>query len=128
MFSSKLFTSAAFFAAVLAVPTELVPRTTSIGATVNVCENLDNPTNCVAIPIVSDQCIDFSGGLSFLDNGVSSATVPDGFVCTFFDQPNCADGDAVVLTPGSWNFFNVPGPSGSVNFNDMASSVSCSPV
>ena len=40
---------------------------------------------CVNIPISSDTCINFTGGLTFLNKEVSSAVIPDGFVCTFFE-------------------------------------------
>ncbi|KAF9439623.1 hypothetical protein P691DRAFT_690212, partial [Macrolepiota fuliginosa MF-IS2] len=88
---------------------------------------------CVTIPISSPSCISFMQGLSFLNKEVSSAVVPDGFVCTFFKQSSClsAQGgtDAVILQGGSWNFIaGVSGTASTVNFNDLSSSFICSPV
>ncbi|KAJ7279373.1 hypothetical protein C8J57DRAFT_976349, partial [Mycena rebaudengoi] len=80
---------------------------------------------CLDIPINSDTCRSFTGGLSFLNNEVSSARVDAGFVCTFYDSN---DSDVVILQGGTWNFFSVPGIFGNVNFNDRASSFSCSPL
>ncbi|KAJ7800940.1 hypothetical protein B0H14DRAFT_3490161 [Mycena olivaceomarginata] len=40
---------------------------------------------CIEIPIVSDSCIDFIGGFSFLNKEVSSVHVPHELVCTYFE-------------------------------------------
>ncbi|KAJ7784024.1 hypothetical protein B0H14DRAFT_2474120 [Mycena olivaceomarginata] len=89
-----------------------------------------------ARPTVSDTCVNLTGGLSFLNKEISTATVPGGFVCTFFQDFGCTrlgTGNAgtdsqVFLTQGTWNFFSVPGLSGITNFNDLTSSFSCSPL
>ncbi|PPQ64892.1 hypothetical protein CVT26_002610 [Gymnopilus dilepis] len=88
---------------------------------------------CVTIPISSDTCINFTGGLSFLNKEASTAVIPAGFVCTFYEQSGClsAQGgaDVVVLQGGSWNLASAPGTaSATVNFNDRPSSFNCSPV
>ena len=41
---------------------------------------------------------------------------------------NVGQGGGVSLTSGSWSMFNVPGTAGHINFNDQASSLTCSPV
>ncbi|KAJ7437993.1 hypothetical protein B0H11DRAFT_2359155 [Mycena galericulata] len=76
------------------------------------------------------------GGLSFLNEEISAAIIPDGFVCTFFDDFGCiSEGTGnsgtdteVVLQEGSYDFFDVEGLSGPEDFNDLTSSFSCSPV
>ncbi|KAJ7279388.1 hypothetical protein C8J57DRAFT_1712464 [Mycena rebaudengoi] len=89
-----------------------------------------NPRNgCVDLPIVNDECINFTGGLDFWNDEISNALVPAGFVCTFFDAAGCisnTDIDVVFLQGGAWDFFHVPGISGTVNFNDRPSSFTCS--
>ncbi|KAJ7697986.1 hypothetical protein B0H14DRAFT_3037825 [Mycena olivaceomarginata] len=44
---------------------------------------------CAAIPTVSDTCVNLTGGLSFLNKEISTATVLGGFVCTFFQDFGC---------------------------------------
>ncbi|KAJ7797016.1 hypothetical protein B0H14DRAFT_2912910, partial [Mycena olivaceomarginata] len=133
MFNSKaLFTST--LAAVLvsfAAATPVGP-VTEVPVTVTVCTG-GVGVGCVAIPIVSETCVNLSNGLSFLNKQISTATVPGGFVCSFFQRFNCnaspvkgSTDSEIVLTPGTWNFFNVPGLSGSTNFNDLTSSFTCS--
>ncbi|KAF9001086.1 hypothetical protein BDQ17DRAFT_1426652 [Cyathus striatus] len=96
------------------------------------CSGTINPqSGCVTIPVVSDTCTSFTGGLTFLDETVSSAQIPAGFVCTFFSAFGCessSPNDRVVLTGGTWSFFHVPGNTGDEDFNDEASSFSCSPI
>ncbi|KIK69029.1 hypothetical protein GYMLUDRAFT_80405 [Collybiopsis luxurians FD-317 M1] len=125
MFSKYTLIAFAFAAAASAAP--LAP------ATITVCTgSLNPPAGCVTIPVVSDACTDFTGGLSFLNEEVGSVQVPDGFVCSFYEEFGCLAGahalDVVVLTGGSWNMFDVPGENGPQNFNDLASSFTCSPV
>ncbi|KAJ7213391.1 hypothetical protein GGX14DRAFT_618588 [Mycena pura] len=40
---------------------------------------------CTNIPVVSDTCVSFTRGLTFLNNELSIVIVPDGFVCSFFE-------------------------------------------
>jgi hypothetical protein len=57
-----------------------------VSATITVCTgSLSPPQGCLDIPVVSDACINFIGGLTFFNKEVSSAKVPGGFVCTFFE-------------------------------------------
>ncbi|KAJ7762891.1 hypothetical protein B0H16DRAFT_1528077 [Mycena metata] len=98
--------------------------------TITVCTEV-NPTNgCVTLPVVSDSCINLTGGLSFLNKAISDATVPDGFICTFFQDFGCLStgGDVAVLQSGTYNMFDVVGISGTENFNDLTSSHTCSPL
>ncbi|KAJ7266215.1 hypothetical protein C8J57DRAFT_980727, partial [Mycena rebaudengoi] len=76
---------------------------------------------CVMIPIVSDSCFDFVGGLTFLNREVSWVQVPSQLACTFSHR-------VTVLTPGTWTMFDAPAADGTTqNFNDLASSVNCFP-
>ncbi|KJA13001.1 hypothetical protein HYPSUDRAFT_195902 [Hypholoma sublateritium FD-334 SS-4] len=103
-------------------------------ASVNVEVCTGNPgTGCVSIPIGSDSCNNLDGGLVFLNKEISSAIVPGGIVCTFFEDFGCLSeqggADVVVLTSGTWSFFSVPGTAEpTVDFNDLTSSFSCSPL
>ncbi|KAJ7448578.1 hypothetical protein FB451DRAFT_763297 [Mycena latifolia] len=133
MFSCKLILTALAFAAVSsAAPSKPTPRA---APTITVCTEVDPTDGCVAIPIVSGGCIDFTvpGGLSFLNKAVSAAQVPDGFVCVFFEDAGCINGgtsndDVAVLTSGTWNMLMVQGIAGTQSFNDLTSSISCSPL
>ncbi|KAJ7804298.1 hypothetical protein B0H14DRAFT_2383842 [Mycena olivaceomarginata] len=106
-----------------------------IEATVTVCSD-GVGVGCLLVPIVSDTCVNLTGGLSFLNKKISTATVANGFVCTFFQDFGCtASGvvnagtdSQVFLTTGTWNRGHVPGLSGTTNFNDLTSSFSCSPI
>ncbi|PPQ87406.1 hypothetical protein CVT25_008125 [Psilocybe cyanescens] len=108
-----------------------VPTVENNVPTVEVCTG-NVGTGCVTIPVVSDSCVNFTGGLSFLNKESSAVVVPGGFVCTFFADAGCLSlkgGSQVILQGGTWSFANpVPGTGGNVNFNDQASSFSCSPV
>ncbi|KAJ6470436.1 hypothetical protein C8R45DRAFT_875215, partial [Mycena sanguinolenta] len=103
-------------------------------ATIEVCTGSLNPASgCVTVPVVSDSCVNLTGGLSFLNKEISSALIPNGFICTDFacissGTGNSATNSEVVLQGGSWNFFSVPGLSGTENFNDLTSSFTCSPL
>ncbi|KAJ7708404.1 hypothetical protein B0H16DRAFT_1746278 [Mycena metata] len=129
LFASTLAAVLALAAAAPAKPSPDVPATIEIGSG-------NCPTGGVTVPVVSDACINLIGGLSFLDKEISGAIVPGGFVCTFFQDFGCiatGTGNAptnseVVLVGGTWHMSNVPGLSGPINFNDLTSSISCSPV
>ncbi|KIK54477.1 hypothetical protein GYMLUDRAFT_63085 [Collybiopsis luxurians FD-317 M1] len=125
MFSKHILIAFAFAAVASAAP--LIP------ATVTACTGSINPPNgCVTIPVVSDSCINFTGGLSFLNKEVSNVQVPGGFICSFYEDFGCLgdqnSDDVVVLTGGTWSMFNVQGVKGPLNFNDLASSFTCSPI
>ncbi|KJA28545.1 hypothetical protein HYPSUDRAFT_33970 [Hypholoma sublateritium FD-334 SS-4] len=107
-------------------------RGTDASVNVEVCTGPVG-TGCVSIPVGSDDCNDLDGGLVFLNKEITSAVIPGGLVCTFFESFGCISqqggGDDVVLTAGTWDFFEVPGTSSaSVDFNDLTSSFSCSPL
>ncbi|KAJ7342553.1 hypothetical protein DFH08DRAFT_240904 [Mycena albidolilacea] len=135
MFNSKALLTA--FAAVLASIAAATPvgPVTEVPVTVTVCTG-GVGVGCAAIPIVSETCVNLTGGLSFLNKQISTAIIPAGFVCQFFQRFNCnaspvkgSTDSEIVLTAGTWNFFNVPGLSGrSTNFNDLTSSFTCSPI
>ncbi|KIJ46861.1 hypothetical protein M422DRAFT_249604 [Sphaerobolus stellatus SS14] len=135
MFTSKslLFVLSAFLATTYAAPSSLNARKADVSATIEVCTDANFGGSCVTIPVVSDQCIDFTGGLAFLNEAISSAVIPDGFVCFFFEEFDCADsgsssGDEVTLQGGTFpDFEAIQGIFGSPSFNDLASSLSCSP-
>ncbi|KAJ7135542.1 hypothetical protein C8R44DRAFT_952016 [Mycena epipterygia] len=102
--------------------------------TIEVCTSVN--TGCVTIPVISDDCLNLTGGLTFLDKEISTAQIPGGFICTFFQDFGCtatgvhnAPTDSeVVLQQGSWNLEVAPGVGGTTNFEDLTSSISCSPI
>ncbi|KAJ7279424.1 hypothetical protein C8J57DRAFT_1570126 [Mycena rebaudengoi] len=125
MFSKSLI----LFASIVASSALAVGPTPDVGSTITVCSNVDLKNGCINIPINADTCKSFTGGLAFLNNEVSSARVPDGFACTFFDSASCnsnVDEDVVLLQGGKWDFRRLPGIDDPVNFNDRASSFQCS--
>ncbi|KAJ7122190.1 hypothetical protein C8R44DRAFT_919365 [Mycena epipterygia] len=86
---------------------------------------------CVTIPVPSDTCINFTGGLSFYNKEMTTVVVPSGFVCTLCQAFGCVndgqDGhDVVILPAGTWNMCYVQGINGAHNFKDLTSSISCS--
>ncbi|KAJ7195235.1 hypothetical protein GGX14DRAFT_677305 [Mycena pura] len=105
-------------------------------ATITACSGSLNPPNgCATIPVVADTCTSFTGGLTFLNNEISNVLVPLGFTCTFFDQFGCDSNggtgnpsDVVFLQGGATNMENAQGVAGPENFNDLASSFTCSPI
>ncbi|KAJ7589876.1 hypothetical protein C8J56DRAFT_1025200 [Mycena floridula] len=137
MLSAK-FILAAFstFVAVSAAPgaEALGHRSEQASATITVCSGSVSPAQgCVTVPVVSDSCINLTGGLSFLNKEISGAKIPAGFVCTFFEDFGCLNGgvnhhDVAVLTGGTWSLGKVQGIAGTQSFNDLTSSISCSPV
>ncbi|KAJ7611198.1 hypothetical protein FB45DRAFT_941252 [Roridomyces roridus] len=137
MFNSKALlaiTLVALISTVSASPMQ--QRSAKATTTVTVCTDANAVSGCVGIPVVSDDCVNLTGGLSFLNQEISAAIVPGGFVCTFFEDAACiASGTGnsnqnseVVLTQGTWVFSSVPGLSGTENFNDLTSSFVCSPL
>ncbi|KAJ7250294.1 hypothetical protein C8J57DRAFT_1474939 [Mycena rebaudengoi] len=125
MFSKSLM----LFASIAAASALAVSPTPDVGTTVTVCSDVNGVSGCATIPVNSDTCRSFTGGLSFLNDEVSAAKIPAGFVCTFFDAAGCisnTDTDVVFLQGGSWSFLAVPGIAGTVNFNDRSSSFTCS--
>ncbi|KAF7341273.1 hypothetical protein MVEN_01863300 [Mycena venus] len=131
MLSAKLIlTVLAFIAISSAAPSPEAGLAPRVSAAITVCTGSLNPSQgCLEIPVVSDACINFIGGLTFFNKEVSSSKIPGGFVCTFFEDFGCSTDDGVaLLTGGSWNMEEVEGLAGIENFNDLTSSISCSPV
>ncbi|KAJ7279394.1 hypothetical protein C8J57DRAFT_1464818 [Mycena rebaudengoi] len=128
MFSKSLL----FFASIAAASALVVGPAPDVGETITVCTGTLSPrAGCIDIPIVSDTCISFTSGLTFLNNQVSNALVPAGYVCTFFDAVGCinnSDKEVIVLLGGKWNFGQVQGTTGTVNFDNKAGSFICSPL
>ncbi|KAF8205342.1 hypothetical protein K438DRAFT_1818960 [Mycena galopus ATCC 62051] len=135
MFNSKALLATALVAILSFASATPVKPTSDVSPSVEVCSG-GVGVGCVTITVVSSDCQDLDGGLSFLDKEISAAVVPDGFVCTFFEDFGCtASGTGnsgtdseVVLTGGTWDFFDVPGLSGPEDFNDLTSSFACSPI
>ncbi|KAJ6470427.1 hypothetical protein C8R45DRAFT_1015590 [Mycena sanguinolenta] len=135
MFNSKaLFALVALVSFASATP---LKRSADASATIEVCSGGSNPpSGCVTVPVVSEDCVNLTGGLSFLNKEITIAVVPNGFICTFFEDFACISSGTgnsgtnseVVLQGGTWNFFDVPGLSGTEDFNDLTSSFSCSPL
>ncbi|KAF8999937.1 hypothetical protein BDQ17DRAFT_1543398 [Cyathus striatus] len=121
--------TAATAASVAVVTSAADTRSIELSPMVVVCTGSITPHNgCVTIPISNDECVNFTGGLTFLNKEVSNAEIPSGLVCTFFSALKCkssSSDDIVVLNGGTWNFFKVPGRNGQTNFNDKASSFIC---
>ncbi|KAF7360620.1 hypothetical protein MVEN_00793700 [Mycena venus] len=135
MFNSKALLASTLAAVLsLAVAAPAKPSTDA-SVTVEVCTS-PGPTGCINLPVVSDSCINFTGGLSFLNKEITVAIVPGGFICTFFQDFGCtatgvsnAGTDSeVALVQGTWDMRSVPGLSGTTSFDDLTSSISCSPL
>ncbi|KAJ6525830.1 hypothetical protein DFH09DRAFT_1046338 [Mycena vulgaris] len=138
MFSSKSLLSltlVAVFSVASATPVQKPGADAKV--TVEVCTGaISPPSGCVNVPVVSDSCVNLTGGLTFLNKEISTAQVPGGFICTFFQNFGCISSGTgndptdseVVLQQGVWDFFTVPGHAGTVNFNDLTSSFYCSPL
>ncbi|KAJ7602767.1 hypothetical protein FB45DRAFT_965018 [Roridomyces roridus] len=67
-----------------------IGRSANVSPDVIVCtDTLNSPQGCMTISVVSDACIDLNDTLSHLDKQISSALIPGGFVCTFFEDHLC---------------------------------------
>ncbi|KAF7344331.1 hypothetical protein MSAN_01914000 [Mycena sanguinolenta] len=143
VYSTAMFNSKALFALVALVSfassstTPAGKPSTDASASVEVCTGAGNPPNgCVTIAVVSDNCVNLTGRLSFLNKDITIAVVPAGFICTFFEDFRCISSGTgnsgtdseVVLQGGTWDLSKAPGLSGTENFNDLTSSLSCSPL
>ncbi|KIM36010.1 hypothetical protein M413DRAFT_428109 [Hebeloma cylindrosporum] len=127
---TRILTALIIASVVRAAPVEQMKRATEASVTIQICTGNVGAAGCVTIPVVSDTCINFTGGLTFLNKEVSGAVIPGGFICTFAADFGCdvPQGGGVTLTSGSWSMFSVPGTAGLIDFNDQASSFTCSPV
>ncbi|KJA28546.1 hypothetical protein HYPSUDRAFT_33971 [Hypholoma sublateritium FD-334 SS-4] len=99
---------------------------------VDICTG-DIGTGCANIPIDSGSCINLDGGLVFFNKEISTAIIPYGTQCTFFEDFGCFSeqgaADSVSLAGGTWNFSHVPGAAEiTVDFNDLTSSFNCSQI
>ena len=52
--------------------------------TITLCTAAQFGCICVSPAVVSDTCVNFTGGLTTLNEEVGSAIIPAGFICTFF--------------------------------------------
>ncbi|KAJ7704246.1 hypothetical protein B0H14DRAFT_3903635 [Mycena olivaceomarginata] len=136
MFNSKaLLTSTLAALASIAAATPVGPVTENTGDRHRL-QRRRRCRMCGASRPCPTHAINLTGGLSFLNKEISTAVVPGGMICTFFQDFGCtASGvvnagtdSQVFLGQGTWNFFAVPGLSGTTNFNDLTSSFTCSPI
>ncbi|KAJ7766272.1 hypothetical protein B0H14DRAFT_3592631 [Mycena olivaceomarginata] len=135
MFNSNALLASTFAALASFVAAMPIGPVTEIPVTVTVCSG-GVGVGCANVPTVSDACVNLIGGLTFLNKEISTAVVPGGLVCTFFQDLGCtASGvvnagtdSQVFLTQGTWDLREAPGLSGITNFNDLTSSFSCSPI
>ncbi|THU83832.1 hypothetical protein K435DRAFT_870892 [Dendrothele bispora CBS 962.96] len=116
-------------------PTGIVKRAQDASPTVTLCTGPGFTSICVMPAVVSDECVNLTGGLTTLNKELSSAVIPGGFICTFFTNFGCTTAsaqdsrDELGLSGGSYpHFSEVVGIAGTVNFEDVPSSYSCSPV
>ncbi|KAK7436430.1 hypothetical protein VKT23_019142 [Stygiomarasmius scandens] len=114
---------------------DLDARSADASPTITLCTAGLTTGACYQLPVVSDQCVSLTGGLTILNKEISSAIIPNGFLCTLFASFGCATANAanshdeIGLVGGSYpNFFVLTGISGTQDFNDMTSSFSCSPL
>ncbi|KAJ7236910.1 hypothetical protein C8J57DRAFT_1728104 [Mycena rebaudengoi] len=118
MFSEYLI----FFASIAAVSALAIGPTPDVGTTVTLARiptasaDASNPGQLGHLPQPHWR-------VQVPQRWVSTAKIPAGFICTFFDN---TDTDVVFLQGGSWNLNTVPGIAGTVNFNDKTSSLTCS--
>ncbi|THU83846.1 hypothetical protein K435DRAFT_765611 [Dendrothele bispora CBS 962.96] len=104
--------------------------------TITLCTAAQFAGICVRPAVVSESCTNLVGGLTTLNEEVSSIVVPAGFICTFFDAFGCttsdpanSDQDEVGLVGGSYpSLKSVSGINGPLNFDDKTSSFICSPL
>ncbi|KAF8995922.1 hypothetical protein BDQ17DRAFT_1430057 [Cyathus striatus] len=123
-------TVAALIAGAFAVPT--VKPTPDVSPVTTLCTSTAMSGTCLSVPISPDACTSLTGGLTVLNDGVGSAQIPGGFVCTFFQNAGClsalsADAFTVeALGTEAFDFSSVPGEFGTTSFLDDVSSFSCS--
>ncbi|KAJ7101553.1 hypothetical protein B0H15DRAFT_816492 [Mycena belliarum] len=105
------------------------PRTSDTCATVLVCTGTSTNSDCTPIPVASADCINLIGGLSGLNKQISEVTVPTGSSCMLFQDFGCTSNDGingeVELTAGTWQLAAVPGLNGTIDFDDLTSSLHC---
>jgi hypothetical protein len=71
------------------LPVNMLPRRliygSDVSAAVKICTDINFGGTCVTLPFVSDSCINLTGGLTTWNKAISSAIVPGGFICTFYE-------------------------------------------
>ncbi|KAJ7436412.1 hypothetical protein FB451DRAFT_1417460 [Mycena latifolia] len=82
MFNAKSLLALTLVA--LSSMTSAAPATPTPDASVSIVVCTSVGTGCVTLPVVSDSCLNLTGGLSFLNKEISTAQIPGGFICTFF--------------------------------------------
>ncbi|KAJ7869421.1 hypothetical protein B0H13DRAFT_1896662 [Mycena leptocephala] len=127
MFPAKLILTVLAFAAVSsAAPPPAVKPTPLEPLIVEVClDAFGPPNNCFDISFDTDNCVPLLGNFGFLDKQISWVQIPNGFICTFFQDSGCIGGginEEVVLQGGTYDL------TGPANFNDLTSSFACSPL
>ncbi|KAK7435118.1 hypothetical protein VKT23_019811 [Stygiomarasmius scandens] len=141
-FSLLAFTTAIFSGGAAASPAPVHPFVADLGTrasaaapNITLCSAPEFNGICLFPSVVSDACVDLTGGMAVLNKELSSARIPAGFVCTFFTQSGCttittADSrDELGLAGGSYPAFSMAiGIAGPQNFEDIPSSYSCSPL
>ena len=107
MFTSKavLLILSAFLATINAAPSNLEAREAACfflnpctvnllfthyhiqdaAVTIKLCTAVNLGGTCATLTAVPDQCVSLTGGLSILNKEISSAVIPGGFICTFFE-------------------------------------------
>ncbi|KAJ6522343.1 hypothetical protein DFH09DRAFT_1097231 [Mycena vulgaris] len=132
--SAYLFTVlATVLAVVSAAPADIGPDASE---NLTLCTNNNFVGACLAIPIVPDGCQSFIGGFTIMNKELSSAVIPDGFILLspvprdFGCLSTGSNGqDEVALQGGSFaNFAAIPGVFAAQNFDNDASSYSCSVI
>ncbi|KAJ3568722.1 hypothetical protein NP233_g5536 [Leucocoprinus birnbaumii] len=118
--TSIITTTLAVSSAALAAPSP------SAGVNVEVCTDT-NLSGCTTIPVTFGVCVNFQGDYSSLNNAVSSASIPAGSSCTFYDITNCNVGSSsggpwVALAAGDHDDLSTLG------FDNLASSFFCNPA
>ncbi|KAJ6470494.1 hypothetical protein C8R45DRAFT_1015772 [Mycena sanguinolenta] len=135
MFNFKALLTTALVATLSVTSASPVKASPDVTPSITVCTSVEE-TGCLTIPIVSSACIDLTGGLAGFNQEISLAIIPDGFICTFYQAFSCVESgtipggteNEVLLQGGTWNFFSVPGLTGNTDFNDLTSSLTCSPL
>ncbi|KAF8159246.1 hypothetical protein B0H34DRAFT_796527 [Crassisporium funariophilum] len=133
---SSFISLLALLAVASAAPAEIGARLTTpistISPVITLCTGLPVPAQgCANFAIISDACVDFTGGKSVLNHDLTGVKVPLGFICTLFRDFGCNDspGNEVILTGGTYNLeqgVTNGGGGPPVAFDNAASSFSCS--
>ncbi|PPR06447.1 hypothetical protein CVT26_006461 [Gymnopilus dilepis] len=103
-----------------------------MSATLTLCSAQNLNGTCVEVSLAAVQCINIYA-LPALFNDLSSLAVPFGFICTLFAGKDCirmnsTSRDIVGISGGIWpSLTAVEGVDGPQNFDDLTSSLICSP-